>query len=134
MDFEHQFGIKLSVLIAGLVGGTASLTYYDNIPARRAILMIFSGAATAAYLQPMAELYLSLNERVSVGFGFILGLASMKIIDFVIKNTERFLRIKFLLQNEVPQNGTSQPASNGGSNVRNGSSPTAHPADEETKE
>lgn len=55
MDFEQQFGIKLSVLLAGLIGGVVSLTYETKITFYRALLLIVSGASVAAYLQPLAE-------------------------------------------------------------------------------
>lgn len=95
MDFEQQLGIKLSVLISGLVGGIISLTYEEKISAQRAVLLIVSGASTAAYLQPLAEHYLSFPENFSTGLGFVLGLTAMKILDFIIRNTEKFLKLKW---------------------------------------
>jgi hypothetical protein len=91
MDLEQQLGIKLSVLVSGLVGGVASLTYETKISFYRAVLLITSGAATAAYLQPVAEHYLGMSERFSTGVGFTMGLVSMKIINFLVRNTEGFL-------------------------------------------
>lgn len=98
MDFEQQLGIKLSVLISGLVGGIVSLTYEERISIQRATLLIAGGAATAAYLQPMAEHYIGIPDKFSAGLGFVLGLVSMKIIDFVIQNSEKFLNAKFLIR------------------------------------
>lgn len=91
MDFEQQLGIKLSVLVAGLIGGIVSLTYHTKISFKRAVLLILTGASTAVYLQPIAEHTLGFPERFSTAVGFITGLVSMKIINFLLKNTESFL-------------------------------------------
>jgi hypothetical protein len=92
MDLEQQLGIKLSVLISGLIGGIVSLTYDTKISFARALLLILGGASTAAYLQPVAQHYLGLPEQFSTGLGFIMGLVSMKIIEFLIENTEKYLK------------------------------------------
>ena len=98
MDFEQQLGIKLSVLISGLIGGIVSLTYEEKISIQRAILLIVSGAATAAYLQPLAEHYIGIPENISTGLGFVLGLVSMRVIDFLIRNTSKFLQARFIIR------------------------------------
>jgi hypothetical protein len=102
MNLETQLGIKLSVLVAGLIGGVVSLTYETKLSFQRALLLIVSGAATAAYLQPLFEHILSLDARFSSGAGFILGLVSMKVINFLVSNTEGFLSKYF-------PNGTNKP-------------------------
>jgi hypothetical protein len=86
MNIEQQLGIKLSVLVAGLIGGIVSLTYEEKISFKRAILLIITGASTAAYLQPLAEHYVQIPENLSSGLGFILGLISMRVIDVVMLN------------------------------------------------
>lgn len=112
MDFEQQLGIKLSVLMSGLVGGIISLTYEERISAQRAFLLILGGASTAAYLQPLAEHYLGIPENFSTGLGFVLGLTAMKILDFIIKNTERFLRLKLIHKEDVHTESSSKLDSN----------------------
>lgn len=92
MDFEQQFGIKLSVLLAGFIGGVVSLTYETKITFYRALLLIISGAAVAAYLQPLAEHWMNLPENLSTALGFVLGLVSMKVIHFIMQYTEGTLQ------------------------------------------
>lgn len=94
MDLEQQLGIKLSVLVSGLIGGIVSLTYETKISFARALLLIAGGASTAAYLQPVAQHYLGLPEQFSTGLGFVMGLVSMKIIEFLIENAEKYLSYK----------------------------------------
>lgn len=120
MDFEQQLGIKLSVLMSGLVGGIISLTYEERISAQRAFFLILGGASTAAYLQPLAEHYLGIPENFSSGLGFVLGLTAMKILDFIIRNTEKFLRFKLIHNDYVHTESSSES----GSPLRNVSHPT----------
>lgn len=101
MDFEQQLGFKLSVLLSGLIGGIVSLTHETKISTYRALLLILGGASTAAYLQPVAQHYLGLPEQFSTGLGFIMGLVSMKIIEFFIENAESYLKKKINLNGNV---------------------------------
>lgn len=100
MDLEQQLGIQWSVLVSGLIGGIVSLTYETKISFSRAILLILGGASTAAYLQPLAQHYIGLPEQFSSGLGFVMGLVSMKIIEFLIENAEKYLKAKVNLVNE----------------------------------
>lgn len=100
MNIEEQLGIKLSVLVAGLIGGIVSLTYETRLSFSRALLLIVGGASTAAYLHPLMAHYLSLDNQFSSGVGFVLGLVSMKIINFIMANAEK------ILEKYVKINGT----------------------------
>ena len=91
MNIEEQLGIKLSVLVAGLIGGIVSLTYETKLSFSRALLLIIGGASTAAYLHPVMSHYLSADNQFSSGIGFVLGLVSMKIINFIMANAEKIL-------------------------------------------
>lgn len=100
MNIEEQLGIKLSVLVAGLIGGIVSLTYETRLSFSRALLLIVGGASTAAYLHPLMAHYFSLDNQFSSGVGFVLGLVSMKIINFIMANAEK------ILEKYVKINGT----------------------------
>lgn len=104
MDIEQQLGIKLSVLVSGLIGGIVSLTYETKISFLRALFLIAGGASTAAYLQPIAQHYIGLPEQFSTGLGFVMGLVSMKIIEFLIENTEKYLKSTVRLKNGTDTN------------------------------
>lgn len=86
MNIEQMLGIKLSVLLAGLIGGVVSLTYEEKMSTKRALILILAGASTAAYLQPIAEHFANIPENLSTGLGFVLGLVSMKLIDYLQLN------------------------------------------------
>lgn len=72
------------MLISGLVGGVASLTYEDKVSFKRAILLIVTGAATAVYLQPVMHSYFGIEDNFATGMGFVLGLVSMRIINILL--------------------------------------------------
>jgi len=110
MNLETQLGIKLSVLVAGLVGGIVSLTYETKLSFTRALLLIVGGASTAAYLHPFAEHYLNMDSKFSAGIGFVLGLVSMKVINFLIANTELILD-KYFKIDGTPRDNKSNSSS-----------------------
>lgn len=112
MDLEQQLGIKLSVLVSGFIGGIVSLTYETKISFLRALLLITGGASTAAYLQPVAQHYIGLPEQFSTGLGFVMGLVSMKIIEFLIENTEKYLQSTIKVKNGQPTDN-SEPSDSG---------------------
>jgi hypothetical protein len=91
-NIEQHLGIKLAVLFSGLIGGVASLTYHQKMSTYKALLLILSGAATAAYLQPVFHHYLELPENLSVGTGFVLGLVSMKLLNFIMETITPLLK------------------------------------------
>lgn len=84
MTLEQQLGIKISSFIAGLMGGTISLTYEHHIPPLQAILMILAGGFTAGYAFAAAETYWGLQHSYSGVFGFWIGLIAMRIIDIIM--------------------------------------------------
>ena len=90
--WEEQLGIKLPVLVSGLVGGIASLAYHQQISFVRALLLIAIGAATAVYLEPFLQSYFGFDQRLSTGVGFILGLVSMRVTNFLMAFVDSILK------------------------------------------
>lgn len=93
MNLEEQLGIKLSVVIAGLIGGIVSLTYHTKVSFLKALALIAAGASTAAYLHPIVAHYLSTDDRFSSGIGFLLGLTSMKLIGGIMTSADKVVNI-----------------------------------------
>lgn len=84
MNWEEQLGIKISILVAGFMGAVASLLFEDRLSFKRGIVILSSGAATAAYLHPVLMHYGNLSEKFSVATGFVLGLVSMKVLKTIM--------------------------------------------------
>lgn len=89
MTFEEQFGIKVSVLAAGLVGGIVSLTFEQKISAVRAVMLILTGCSTAVYVHPLIESYYNTSPDIGPGISFILSLLSMRIIKRVLDAVDK---------------------------------------------
>jgi len=89
MTFEEQFGIKVSVLAAGLVGGIVSLTFEQKISAVRAVLLILTGCSTAVYVHPLIESYYNTSPDIGPGISFIISLVSMRVIKRVLDTIDK---------------------------------------------
>jgi hypothetical protein len=84
MNWEDHLGIKASILIAGFMGAVASLLFEDKLSFSRAILILSSGATTAAYLHEPIKHFFSVPESWSAGLGFICGFTAMKILKLIL--------------------------------------------------
>lgn len=113
MTFEEQFGIKVSVLAAGLIGGIVSLTFEQKISAIRAVMLILTGCSTAVYTHPIIESYYHTSPDIGPGISFIISLLSMRVIKRVLDVIDKVplssLTSKFL-------NGFTNDKSNGSNN------------------
>lgn len=89
-DIFDFIGIKASSLVAGVFGAVASLTYQPNISALRALVLVVTGATSAAYLTPLVGQWLDLSDTTENAYAFIIGLLSMKIIGGLMTMGERF--------------------------------------------
>ncbi|EFO31548.1 peptidase M48, Ste24p [Roseibium sp. TrichSKD4] len=92
MDIEQHFGVKISALVAGLVGAVVSLTFMRDLSPARALLYIITGTACAAYGTPLVVKWLSLTGPTENGIAFITGMVGMNILAGVFKISERFKR------------------------------------------
>jgi hypothetical protein len=101
MNWEHYLGIKLSVLIAGLAGAIASLTFERKLTFLKALFLISTGAVTAGYLHPVFSHYLGAPDSFSSAIGFILGLVSMRLLEFILDRFIPYLSSFIKLNNVV---------------------------------
>ena len=76
--------MKASALVAGLIGGIVSLTYEEKLSFGKAIILILTGAACAAYITPLVELYIDFDKGMGNAFSFLIGLISMRLIGGVL--------------------------------------------------
>lgn len=106
MNFEEQLGIKVSALVAGLVGGIISLTFEQKLSFGRAVFLIFTGGVTAGYSFSLAEHYFGFTDQLGGIFGFTAGLISMRLINTLVgiaelisKNPKMLLSIFNVIKN-----------------------------------
>lgn len=97
MNWEEHLGVKISVLVSGIVGGIISLTFEQKISFVKALVMIFTGASTTAVTYPALESYFSIQPAFANGLGFLLGLIAMRLIDLIMAIVDKIApAIKFL--------------------------------------
>lgn len=89
-NFFEFIGVKPTSLVAGVFGAVASLTYERQISVLRAVILIITGAASAAYLTPLVGGWLELTDNTENAYAFIIGLLSMKIIGGLMNIGDRF--------------------------------------------
>jgi hypothetical protein len=81
-------GVKYASLIAGLAGAVVSLSYLKELTKWQMVLAVLTGALVAGYMTPIVNWYFDLEEVLSNGMAFILGLTSMNIVPGVMKLSE----------------------------------------------
>lgn len=87
------FGIKkLSVVIAGAIGGTISLRHYSDLSYRGRVLVVLSSVALANYathpvISYFGEAAIDFELGVAAGIG-LFGLSFVSSITAVIKDTD----------------------------------------------
>lgn len=78
-------GVKYASLIAGLAGAVVSLTYLKELTKWQMVLAVVTGALVAGYITPVVTWYFSLEEVLSNGMSFLIGLTSMNIVPGIMK-------------------------------------------------
>lgn len=81
---EEQFGLKLSLLTAGVIGGIVSLTFEHGISSKKALMLLGVGGVTAAYVQPTVEFLFNTPPSIASGVAFLLGLTSMRLLKIIL--------------------------------------------------
>ena len=83
-------GVKLAVVVAGLVGSIASLAYMRDLTPGRAALAVIVGTGCAAYVTPLMMNWLSLTEVAGENAAaFIVGVVGMNLVGALYKGGQR---------------------------------------------
>lgn len=123
MDWEEQLGIKVSALVAGLVGGIISLTFEQKLSFGRAVFLILTGGITSGYSYSLAEHYFGLTHELGGVFGFTTGLISMRIINTlmgaanIVSRNPRMILTIFNITKNGNSTGNSGDRSDSESNI-----------------
>lgn len=101
------FGIKkLSVVIAGAIGGTISLRHYSDLTYRGRVLVVLSSVALANYathpvVHYFGEAANDFELGIAAGIG-LFGLSLVSSVTAVIKDTDYW---KKTIRGVLPRNG-----------------------------
>lgn len=92
LDALKQIGIEYTVFIAGMSGAITLLTKNKKMTYSQKFLTVLSGGLSANYLAPLVVKLLNVDNGYLGGFGFVIGLAGLKGVEFII--TEIYLKYK----------------------------------------
>lgn len=84
------YGIKLSVVIAGFLGGIISLTFVQRLTRFQMATAVGTGTITTHYLTPLAMYYAGVTDQMESGFAFLIGIMAMNIIPGLLKLSQLF--------------------------------------------
>lgn len=104
-------GLKAGTLLAGFLGAMVSLRFLKELTVIQALLAVVTGAVVAGYTAPIAKIYLTLNEPMEHGLGFLLGLTSMNLVPGVVRLTDKFKEDPFWFIDKL--RGTSKTEGEG---------------------
>ena len=86
----EALGLKLAVVVAGLVGSIASLAYMRDLTPGKAGLAVIVGTGCAAYVTPLMMGWLSLSGGSGENAAaFIVGVVGMNLVGALVKGGER---------------------------------------------
>jgi len=103
--------IKLSLLITAFSGAVSSLVFENKLSFVRALILTFSGTATAVFTHSMILSHFSLGENYTSGITFITGLLSMKTMAIVAAVLDKLKSNPHILLRYVRSN-KSDPGAN----------------------
>lgn len=83
-QFFEDFGIHISLILAGIFGSLLSLEDKQGLNAWERIGVFISGGAIANYMTPLLIDWLNVNDSVRFGMAFILGFSGLKGLKWII--------------------------------------------------
>ncbi len=89
--WTDELGLKVSSLVAGLIGGVLALSMMPQLTFRKAVAAVLGGGACAAYATPVVAELLNLTSRhVENGLAFVLGVIGMNLLGGLFKLSEQW--------------------------------------------
>lgn len=84
-----EYGLKPALLLAGFLGGVASLRFIQGLNTPQALSAVFTGAVGANYGTPAILAYISVPESLHYPLAFIVGLTALNTVPLIIKWSEK---------------------------------------------
>lgn len=84
------YGIKLSVIVAGFLGGIISLSYVRQLSCTQMATAVCTGTVTTHYLTPLALHYSGVAIDLESGIAFLIGIMAMNIIPGFLRLSDIF--------------------------------------------
>ena len=90
-DDPSLLGLKIGTVMAGLIGGVASLAFITNLTPRAGFTAVLGGAICAGLLTPAAAAYLAMTGSMENALAFFLGVCGMNFVGGMFKISEGFM-------------------------------------------
>ena len=88
-NFLSELGISLSLLLAGFFGALL-LVKKEGKTLKENLMTLLTGSFSATYIAPfLIEMLKIESKKAETFFGFVVGFASIKILDFIL---EKYLK------------------------------------------
>jgi len=89
-DFFGLFGLKFGTIIAGTIGGVASLAFITDLTPKAGFTAVIGGAICAGYLTPAAASFLSMTGSMENALAFFLGVCGMNLVGGLFRLSDAF--------------------------------------------
>ena len=89
-DIPSLLGLKIGTVIAGLIGGVASLAFISNLTPRAGFAAVLGGAICAGLLTPAASSLLNMNGSMENALAFFLGVCGMNLVGGIFQISASF--------------------------------------------
>jgi hypothetical protein len=80
VDFFELFGLKLSMVVAALIGAVASLAFAKSLSTAQALTIVFCGLGFGTFGSGALVGYLQWHPTVAGGIAFVLSVLAMPIL------------------------------------------------------
>lgn len=90
LEVTGLLGLKIGTVVAGLVGGVASLAFTTHLTPKAGFTAVLGGAICAGVFTPAVATFLSMSGSMESALAFILGVCGMNLVGGLFKVSEAF--------------------------------------------
>ena len=83
-EFLNDFGIHISLMVAGALGALLSLEDKQGLSTYEKVFVFISGGVVSNYLTPAIVYWTDLNKNYMFGLAFLLGFSGLKGVKAII--------------------------------------------------
>lgn len=89
-ELPSLLGLKIGTVVAGLIGGVASLAFITNLTPKAGFTAVLGGSICAGVFTPAAASYLAMSGAMENALAFFLGVCGMNFVGGLFKLSDSF--------------------------------------------